>query len=106
MTDYADTDETGLPFMCYGALASTGELILMRRGQTGYWPAEGYAMGPFDTWTQVADFLNDKRGVTRAQRAAMEAGSMFGFDCAAADPTSYDDLGQFIANPAKRKGAL
>lgn len=100
-----DTDESGLPFTCYGAL-ETGGLILMRRGERGYWPAEGYAMGPFDTWSGVADFLNERRGISRGQRAAMEAGSMFGFDTAAADPTSYDDSGQFIANPHARKGAL
>lgn len=91
-----DTDETGLPWSCYGTHPSSGELILMRRGTPGYWPAEGYSMGPFDTWSLVADFLNEKRGVTRPQRAAMEAGSMFGFDTAAADPTRYDDQGEFL----------
>lgn len=104
MSNLHDTDESGLPFLCYGAL-ETGALILIRRRTSGYWPAEGYSLGPFKTWDEVADFLNTKRGITKAQRAAMEAGSMFGFDCAAADPASYDDTGQFIANPLARKGA-
>lgn len=96
-----DDDESGLPFTCYGAHPTDGTLILIRRHTTGYWPAEGYSMGPFDTWSGVADFLNDKRGVTRQQRAAMEAGSLFGFDTAAADPSRYDEAGQFLTTARK-----
>ena len=101
MTDHHETDERGLPWSCYGAHPSDGTLILIRRDTSGYWPAEGYSMGPFDTWSLVADFLNEKRGVTKAQRAAMEAGSLFGFDTAAADPTRYDDQGQFLTRSRK-----
>jgi hypothetical protein len=96
MTLKPDPTADGLPESCYGALDATGELILMRRGVSGYWPAEGYAMGAFDTWSAVADFLNERRGVTRAQRAAMESGSCFGWDTAAADPARYDDLGRYV----------
>jgi hypothetical protein len=95
MTDYADTDASGLPAICYGTHPTDDTLIIIRRNTSGYWDAEGYSMGAFDTWSGVADFLNHRRGITRAQRAAMEAGSLFGFDCAAADPSRYDDAGRF-----------
>lgn len=98
-----DMDPTNpLPLTCYGTHPTDHTLILMRRMTSGYWPAEGYSMGPYDTWSAVADFLNDRRGVTRAQRAAMESGSLFGFDTAAADPTRYDEQGRFHNRKATR----
>ena len=97
----ADDDEHGLPWSCYGTHPTDGTLILIRRHVTGYWDAEGYSMGAFDTWSAVADALNERRGVTRAQRAAMESGSMFGFDTAAADPSRYDELGRFLTPTRK-----
>lgn len=93
---HTDDDTSGLPWSCYGTHPTDGTLIIMKRGSIGYWEAEGYAMGACDTWSAVANLLNDSRGVTRAQRAAMESGSMFGFDTAAADPSRYDDQGEFI----------
>lgn len=103
MTIRTDDDPSGLPWSCYGTHPTDGTLILMKRGSSGYWEAEGYAMGACDTWSAVADLLNASRGVSKAQRAAMEAGSMFGFDTAAADPSRYDEAGEFISN--KRKAA-
>ena len=38
--------------------------------------------------------LNEQIGVTRAQAAAMLAGSMFGWACPGADPANYDAQGQ------------
>lgn len=88
--------ENALPDICYTTLNTTGELILVKRGETGYWPTEGYATNEmFPTFDAVADLLNEKRGVTKAQRAAMTAGSIFGFDVPAADPARYDENGRF-----------
>lgn len=83
-----------LPEVCFGTLNSTGELIILKAGEKGYWPASGYALGGFPTWDELADFLNNRRGASKAQRAAMEAGSMFGFHVPLADVDQYDDDGK------------
>lgn len=84
-----------LPLTCYGTHPTDQSLVLLKAGETGYWPTEGYTLGPFKTWDEVADVLNDQRGVSKAQRAAMEAGSVFGFDVPGADPANYDSNGRF-----------
>lgn len=38
---------------------------------------------------QLADYNNERLGVTQAQRLAMETGSMHGWDVPGADPTVY-----------------
>lgn len=39
---------------------------------------------------------NERGGVTKAQTAAMLAGSLFGWEVAASDPKNYDEQGQPI----------
>ena len=39
---------------------------------------------------ELADELNEKLGVTPAQRQAMEIGSMAGWDVPGADPKNYE----------------
>lgn len=81
-----------LPRLCYGTHPTEPGLILLKRGEVGFWKSD-YPSGPM-TWDEAADFHNERLGVTRAQRAAMEAGSMFGWHCPAADPASYDARGR------------
>ena len=88
------TNFAALPSVCFGTHPTEGALILLKKGETGYWPAQGYSAGRM-TWDELADHLNGRLGVTRAQRAAMEAGSIFGFHIPAADPARYDDEGRF-----------
>jgi len=45
-----------------------------------------------------ADAINEQIGVTRAQAAAMLAGSMFGWACPGADPANYDEQGKPVKN--------
>lgn len=83
-----------LPDYCHSVLPSTGELILIGRGTDGYMPSKE-AM-PGETGREAADRLNQKAGVTKAQEAAMLAGSMFGWHTPAADPKNYDEQGTAI----------
>ena len=80
-----------LPERCFGYLQATGEIIVLEKGRKGYAPTERYAEN--ETPQECVDSLNAAMDVTRAQAAAMMAGSMFGWDAPAADPANYDDQG-------------
>jgi len=84
-----------LPVKCFSVLPSSGELIVIERYKPGY---ELSAMAHFKGKTpqQTADALNANMGVTRAQAAAMLAGSMFGWTVPAADPKNYNAQGRPI----------
>ena len=71
---------SSLPEQCYGVLPDTGELIIIKKGESG------------------------KAGVSKAQAAAMLAGSMFGWQVPAADPKNYDENGQPIRPRQKDRG--
>lgn len=62
----------------------TGAPVIVTRGFRGY----SEIVNPVPV-----DELNKAFGVTKAQAAAMLAGSMFGFDAPAANPDMYDDEG-------------
>ena len=80
-----------LPEKCFSFLESSGELIVIEKGKQGYSPTGIY---PQDSDVRAGvDAANEVNGVTKAQSAAMKAGSMFGWDKPAADPANYDDQG-------------
>ena len=80
-----------LPERCFGYLKATGEIVVLQKGQKGFAPTGKYAEN--ETPQECVDSLNSAMDVTRAQAAAMMAGSMFGWDAPAADPANYDDQG-------------
>lgn len=82
-----------LPEKCYGVLKTTNELILIKRGVRGYF-AQRKENAPWDV--ENVDILNERMGVTKAQRMAMEAGSVFGWDIPASNPDNYDQNGRYI----------
>ena len=94
---------SSLPEKCFSVLPSTGELIVIERGKAGY---EASPVASFSGQTQrgSADVLNETMGVTKAQEAAMLAGSMFGWQTPAADPQNYDEQGQPIKPRQKDRG--
>lgn len=90
---------SSLPKRCFSVLDSTNEIIGIERGVMGYKPTAQPPDGQ-----EAADQFNKMLGVTKAQAAAMKAGSMFGWDTPAADPKNYDEQGQPVKPKRKDRG--
>jgi hypothetical protein len=84
-----------LPFSCMAVLTSTGDLVNIRRGMTGYYPSDWNVPGDRKRNEDIAAFNNAQHELTKAQCAAMVCGSMFGWDVPGANPAIYDENGQF-----------
>lgn len=90
-----------LPEHCYSTLAETNELIILKKGESGYYRSECDSRDR-DLTRALADEYNEKLGVTKAQESAMKCGSMFGWDVPGADPKSYDASGLPIKSARDR----
>lgn len=84
-----------LPDKCYAVLPGSDEIIIVKKGEKGYYRTDKYGHDRADA-ISIVNESNTGGGVTRAQAAAMLAGSMFGWDTPAADPQNYDGQGQPI----------
>lgn len=91
---------SSLPDKCCGVMQSSNEIIIVRKGESGYYSTGEYGHDSADT-QRIADEYNRIVGVSKAQAAAMLAGSMFGWDIPAADPKNYDEQGQPV-KPRRR----
>ena len=80
----------GLPEMCFSTLKSTGDLICIRRDESGYYPSD-WDTGDKEQNVELADKMNEMLGVSPIQRQAMEVGSMCGWDVPGADPAKYEE---------------
>lgn len=92
---------SSLPECCYGVLASTGETILIQKGQKGYSHANLQGVGRMDAKALV-DKYNQNLGISKAQASAMLAGAVLGWEVPAADPKRYDANG--VPHKARRSG--
>lgn len=94
---------SSLPETCYHTLASTGDLIIIRKGESGYYPTDINA-GSKEANRSLAEEQNRLGGVSKAQAEAMLAGSMFGWTTPAADPANYDENGKLLHSKIKDRG--
>ena len=92
---------SSLPDKCFSYLESTGEMIVITKGEKGYTPTGIYPQDSSPKKGVAA--ANEANGVTQAQEAAMVAGSMFGWHVPGADPKNYDEQGHAIRPKTKSK---
>ena len=95
---------SSLPDKCFGTLQTSREMILLKKVVMGYEHTYIVPDAKVDA-KEAADALNDLTGITKAQSAAMLAGSMFGWDTPAADPKNYDEMGQPVLPKRKDRSA-
>ena len=86
---------SSLPEQCYGVLAETGEIIIFQKGENKY-SVTDFATGNKENDLALVEMYNAKLDVSKAQAAAMQIGSMFGWAVPAADPANYDENGQLL----------
>ena len=93
-----------LPEVCFSILPSTGDVIIIKHGESGYYRCE-YSTEDKAFNREFANDRNANLGVSKAQVEAMLAGSMYGWDVPAADPKSYDETGTPLRNTKDRGDA-
>ena len=84
-----------LPETCFSILPSSGQLIIIRCGERGYYPSE-WDTGSREENREIASSHNARRGITDIQEAAMLAGSMFGWNTPGANPQWYLDNARYV----------
>lgn len=93
-----------LPDFCLSTLPSTGQLIILKRGERGYY-ASDWDTRKREENQNIAREHNRRRGISDIQEAAMSAGSMFGWNLPGADPQWYLDNARYV-NAMMAKGHI
>jgi len=81
-----------LPDACFSTNLMNGELIVIKKGESGYYPSNLSTNDPMKN-RMLADAHNAQLGISKAQEASMVCGSMFGWEVPAADPQNYKEDG-------------
>ena len=84
----------GLPETCYGVLPFTGDRIRVRFGEDRYEDFPQYGTDQCAN-REYAEEQNAPYEITAQQMAAMENGSIYGWDTPMADPHNYDEGGHY-----------
>lgn len=93
---------SSLPDKCYVFIQTENKIGIVQKGESGYYKTDIEGGKPSET-KALAEEMNKKLGVSKAQAEAMKAGSMFGWHTPAADPKSYDENGVLIKPKNKNK---
>ena len=83
---------SSLPEKCFVYVESTDEIGVVVRGEEGYRPTDVKPDKGVSKQKGV-EYLNEAMGLSKAQAAAMSAGSLFGWDTKTADPANYNEEG-------------
>lgn len=83
---------SSLPDKSYSVLPSGNEIVIVKKGEPGYYRTDICGHDREEPLPIVAEF-NKSGGVSKAQAASLLGGSMFGWQMPAADPRSYDENG-------------
>jgi hypothetical protein len=67
-----------LPEICYSASIETNEVVILKRGEKGFWKTDWGPMKDYDTALSVAMTKNDMMGISPEQHDAMVCGSTRG----------------------------
>ena len=86
---------SSLPEHCYVYVLTAHEIGIVKKGEQGYYRSD---LSPVygKSGQEFVDEMNRQGGVSKAQAAAMSAGSMFGWANPIADPANYDEQGKLI----------
>ncbi len=94
---------SSLPEKCFVYVESTDEIGIVDKGERGYRSA-GVTPEKGVTKQKSVEYLNDAQGVSKAQAAAMSAGSLFGWETKAADPANYNEQGELLKQSNRERG--
>ncbi len=97
-----DQNAKTLPDLCYSVSSTAGDLIVIKLNETGYYPCD-YSTPDAEANRRLADELNRRMEISKAQESAMVHGSVFGWHVPAADPSHYDDNGEPIIQQDRQK---